>query len=384
MSGIILQSSEQAARADEPGLMAPLHTVVFRQVSSEWERCEQELLRAGIPLGLPHRSAWPHAGTSSGSWFLAVRDGTGTCRGGFGLEVCRSRALPGHLLLRVNRLGESLSGATAPVGLAALADLARRNPRILRVAVALFSRERTARRTLGQLLADLGFRPAEALSSTTTLVVDLTPREEVVFGSLSSTARQNIRAAAKHPVAIKVITDPALGPRMRDLETETRQRTGGNYRLQDWAKLLRFSNAYPELTRPVGMFRTDVERPDGLLAFAWGCHHGDHAQYMAGASTQATSLRIPLAYPLLWDLLMWAKRTGAGWFDLGGVTPGRAGGGDPLGGISDFKRRFSKTCVDVGEEWEFEPHRTRASPARAVSACAAWASSARRGWPWSK
>ena len=79
-------------------------------------------------------------------------------------------------------------------------------------------------------------------------------------------------------------------------------------------------------------------------------------------------------HPLFWDLIVWAKRIGASWFDLGGVTAGSVGSGDPVGGISDFKRLFSKQMIDVAEDWEFEPRPVPARLATLVSAGAGWLS----------
>jgi hypothetical protein len=374
----ISQKGEEVPQPVKPDSAAPLHAIVFQQVSPERERCEKDLLVAGVPLALPHRAAWARAQRSADSWFLAVRDGSGTCRGGFAVEVHRSRALPGHLVLRADRLGTSLAGGTANAALAALANLARRNPQILRVNVELFARDTTVRQELGRALATFGFRRAESRRYTSTPVVDLTPSEDVVFASLSSTARRHIRAASKNPVAIDLITKEAFTPRLRELETETMRRTGGDYWRPDWPAVIRLSNTHPELSRLVGLFRTDAATPNALLAFAWGCHHGDHGQYIAGGSTRETDLRVPLAYTLMWDLLGWARRKGGRWFDLAGTTPGQQGSGDPLGGISDFKRRFSKTVVEVSEEWKLEPHPARAILARTISACAGWITRARR------
>jgi hypothetical protein len=135
-----------------------------------------------------------------------------------------------------------------------------------------------------------------------------------------------------------------------------------------WAEILALSEERPELSRVVGLFRSDRDGPTGLLSFAWGCHHGDHAHYATAASTRRTDLRIPMAYPLAWDLMLWARRNGATTFDFGGITMGSSGGDDPLGGISDFKRRFTDRVVEVGEEWIFEPSPWRARAARWVSA----------------
>jgi lipid II:glycine glycyltransferase (peptidoglycan interpeptide bridge formation enzyme) len=72
---------------------------------------------------------------------------------------------------------------------------------------------------------------------------------------------------------------------------------------------------------------------------------------------------------LIWDLIQWVKRTAALWFDLSGVTLGSTEDGkDALGGISDFKRFFSRTIVNVGEEWILESHPIRTPLAGGASA----------------
>jgi lipid II:glycine glycyltransferase (peptidoglycan interpeptide bridge formation enzyme) len=124
----------------------------------------------------------------------------------------------------------------------------------------------------------------------------------------------------------------------------------------------------------VGLFRTDREGPEALLAFAWGCAHGDQVEYNAAASTRNPEVRLPMAYALAWDLMRWGKSTGAEQFDFGGITAGTHGEEDRLGGISDFKRYFTTMEREVGAEWVLEPRPLRAAVASAVSAGAAWAS----------
>jgi lipid II:glycine glycyltransferase (peptidoglycan interpeptide bridge formation enzyme) len=74
-----------------------------------------------------------------------------------------------------------------------------------------------------------------------------------------------------------------------------------------------------------------------------------------------------MAYPLAWDLIRWARGQGAVIFDFGGISAGTAESDDPLGGISDFKRRFTDRVERVGEEWVYEPHPARAQLARWTS-----------------
>ncbi len=153
---------------------------------------------------------------------------------------------------------------------------------------------------------------------------------------------------------------------------EIMARTGGRHRRHDWPRLVEFCARHPGLARLVGRLHTEVSGPKSLLAFMLSFFHGDHAQYHTAASTGASCLRMSLSYAVAWDLMRWAKSQGATWFDFGGITVGTQGDpDDPLGGISDFKRFFSKQVVDVGEEWTLEPSRVRAGLARGVGKGAA-------------
>lgn len=354
---------------------------VLGELGTDRDRCERELLDAGLPLPLPHRTAWAWSRRPAPSWFLAARDTTRRCRGGFALEVSRSRALPGQLLLRVERLGASLPEETEDALLGALADLAARDGRVLRVNVEVFSADATRRVAIGRSLCAFGFhQAAERRTYSETVAVDLTPTEQTIFASLPPRTRRGIRAVEKNPVTLKAISDPAVALRMDRLCRETMARTGGAYHPQRWDRRIELSVQVPTLSRLVGLFRADQEGPEALLAFAWGCGHGDHAHYEAAASTRRTDLRMPLSYALAWDLICWARDHGARWFDFGGVTPGHTGSDDSTGGISDFKRFFSTTVVRVGDEWVLEPSRMRASVARAVSASVSWLRRARQAW----
>jgi lipid II:glycine glycyltransferase (peptidoglycan interpeptide bridge formation enzyme) len=200
--------------------------------------------------------------------------------------------------------------------------------------------------------------------------VDLGPDEDSIFASLHATARRHIRAVAKHPVEVRPIDSPEFASRLDELVKDTFVRTGGDAERQDWAALIRFSARHPELSRIVGLFRTDRGGPPSLLAFTHGLHHGDSAEYCTAASTRDPDVRVPQTYVLAWDLFRWAKQHGAKVFDFGGITPVSNDGSDPLQGISAFKRFFSKTEVTVGDEWIFEPSPLKASLARVVTSVA--------------
>jgi hypothetical protein len=254
-----------------------------------------------------------------------------------------------------------------------LADLARRPlSRALRVYVELFSRSGEARASVASCLRDCGFQPAAHRNLyRDTLLIDLAGDEEQIFARLHATGRRHVRAVSRAPVELRPITEPALAPRVDALMREAFVRTGGSYHAEDWPAILSLSSREPQLSRVIGLFRAGAHGPDALLAFAWGRMHGDHADYAAGGSTRANDLRTPLGYGTIWDLVRWAKREGAAYFDLGGITRGSHGSEDPLGGISDFKRYFGGTLVEVGEEWTLEPHPLAALAATALSRAAA-------------
>jgi CelD/BcsL family acetyltransferase involved in cellulose biosynthesis len=163
---------------------------------------------------------------------------------------------------------------------------------------------------------------------------------------------------------------------MAALLRETMNRTGGLYQPEDWKSWIAFGNAHPELSHLIGTFREGIQGADALVAFVWGSNHGDHVELRTAASTRLADSRASLTHPLIWELIRWARRARARWFDLGGVTAGNHESNDRRGGISDFKRSFCTHEVTVGEEWALEPNRLRARVARAVSWAAAWLASA--------
>jgi lipid II:glycine glycyltransferase (peptidoglycan interpeptide bridge formation enzyme) len=127
------------------------------------------------------------------------------------------------------------------------------------------------------------------------------------------------------------------------------------------------STEAPHLSRIAILERTDRDGPGAVLAFAWGCMQGRVAEYSESGSTRPADMKVSTSYALMWDLISWARRSGAHVFDLGGITEGDRDSDDPLGGISDFKRFFSQREVEVGQQWLFEPHPARAAAARVIS-----------------
>lgn len=349
---------------------------LIQNPGTAWEAAEQELDARGTPLSIYHRTGWARAiAKDSSSFFVAVRDDDGTCRAGFAVESSRSRALPGHRLLTVLRLGIGLGGLddeALHVALDALRKVVARDRRALRVSVDVYCLDDGARSGTRCALKNAGFaRVPTTRSYERTLLLDLSPSEEALFAALHKSARQGVRNIGKFPVRIATARSAAIAGRLQELSDETRERTGGEHRPIDWQSFIEMSNAMPDRSRIAVLERTDVEGPLAIIAFAWGCTHGDVAEYSESGSVRVTDMKISTSYALLWDLITWARRGGAAIFDLGGVTGGNTASDDPLGGISDFKRRFSQREAEVGEQWELTLRPFRASIAGAVSRTAA-------------
>jgi lipid II:glycine glycyltransferase (peptidoglycan interpeptide bridge formation enzyme) len=143
-------------------------------------------------------------------------------------------------------------------------------------------------------------------------------------------------------------------PQLELISRATTKRTGGCYTPISWRQVMELSRRHPDRSRLIGTFLANSNSSDALLAFAWGCHHGEYAHYEAGGSVRRPGFNTPLSYALLWDLIRWAKVNKAMWFDLGGTTTGNHASAR-LAGISEMKRYFSGVEARVGEEWVYNP-----------------------------
>jgi hypothetical protein len=344
-----------------------LSAAVLGLCEEERARCEHELLTAGTLLHLRNRSAWAQFSRTPSLGFLAVRGADGVCLAGMALDAVPSRSLPGHLFARVLFAGSGLEEEICSSALAELVRYVRSDRRVLRLTVEVFSRDAVARSMLGSTLLQHGFtRAVTTREYSETVGADL-GGDELQLAALPR-VRRNLKRLYRHPVAVRCITSKSDEPRMKNLLQETMIRTNGPNLEQRLKPSLNLSVEYPDLSRLVGLYRTDRNGPDNLLAFAWGINNGDHGAYFLGASTRTGDLgRLPLSYPLIWNLIEWARGLRLAWFDLGGITPGTAHSADPLGGISDFKRAFSKTVLEVREEWTLEPHPGRLAVSRTIA-----------------
>lgn len=341
-----------------------------------WQHCERALMRRGVAVPFSARSD-AELGNAGERCLLEVRRGVDTVAG-VGISIARSRALPGHATLFVNRFGGAADEHAQRAALAGLLHVSRQMPRILWLNVRFFSRNTEELQRFRRWAMGMRMKPMrEARGYTKTLCLDLERSEEEIWAGLHKKVRRDVRVIDKHPVELRPLVDPAAAPVLAALFNAAIRRTGGNVASRDWSRHLALARTRPDLLRIVGLYRHDGSE---LLAFASAYAHGDHAEYADAGSARPSDLRIPLSYALVWDLICWARETGASFFDFGGVTDGTARAGtephadsDRLGGISDFKRYFRGDALVVADEWVYEPHPLRSLVAHGVSAGANYA-----------
>jgi hypothetical protein len=334
-----------------------------RQGTGDWPGLEAAALGSGAVLPLFHRHAWDQIQPEGSTLRVPVTDPSGELLSIVVLQKDRSRILPGHYFLRLPRFGYGWPRDTwAPI-IDTLTALARKDSRVLRLSIEVFLRD--GKTELREILKRSGFQQVPPRSYRHTLTMAVNEPDEAILATRKS-LRKRLKEVEKIGAPVLALTDQQFAPRLIELQQAAMLRSGGAFRIQDWPALLRLSKEHPELSRIVGLFPSaDATQPSDMLGFAWGCMHGDHAEYRAAGTAQLTGAihRLPVSYPLLWDLLRWARESGASWFDLGGVTVDE-GQEDPLAGISAFKSTFSQTLEEVGEEWMLEPHPLRSAVAR--------------------
>ncbi len=331
--------------------------------------CERDLAASGL-LTLPNRALWAQAHGRPPSMFVAVRE-RGRCIYGLAVREERSRAMPGHTILRAERVPAARDLEVMGLAMQALAKLARTRRHVLRVVVETFALDGASLALADEAMRSAGFSVAEPAGTYgDTLLIDLSPELDEIFASLHHAARRKIRAAATHPVVVGSVPT-GYADRMNALLQESFARTGGAFHPLDVDALAAVREQDASALRLTGLFYPDAGAPDDLLAFAVAYNHGPVVEYGVAASTRQAPIRMPLGYAIAWDLIQWARSTGARWFDFGGVTGGTLADGDPRGGISRFKRFFSAHEARVGQDWILEPNPLSAELARRVSQAAA-------------
>lgn len=315
----------------------------------------EELAGRGLPV--PHEyTTWPRFDSAHRWRWCRVLDEQGKLITAFSVELSRSRALPGTLIGRIDRLGRGLHAAVLPNLGPLLREAARQIPRLQRLDVRVFDEDASRRgRYCASIAAYGGTRLADPPGYLRTAALDLGATAQALLASLKPKVRASILAFTRHPGARTAeISDPAFLPRLQELYAAAFQRTGSQVPAVDFHNLLRDASE-GGLSVLVGAFVRDGTAPGDLVAFAWARLHGDHVEYSVGGSDRSADLRGASATgAVLCHIGNWARAHGASWVDLGGVTAPHVAASHPLSGISSFKRRLASREFEVACEYGIE------------------------------
>lgn len=335
---------------------------------SEEARGEADLSRNGIVVPADHRIEWSLAWGHGGRVVEVWSPDQARCACVMVIDVAASRALPGHELWRVDRLGGYAETAALEAAISAISEAAQLRPRVVGVYLGIASRDPEVLARLRARARELGYvRSREPRHYERTSCIDLGDPVEAILGRASGSCRRAIRAVEKNPIEVRTILDPTRGPELGALLRETMRRTEGPTGApRSWSDVIGYARRHPDSARVVGMFSSEG-KGERLVAFALGLRQGDHVEYRAAASTRA-GVRAPVGYALVWDLIEWGKQTGAQWFDFGGRPTGDVP--EELRGIVRFKESFGGTEIPFREEWLLEPRPFLGSARRGISTAA--------------
>jgi hypothetical protein len=278
---------------------------------------------------------------------LQTRDAAGAPSAQIAVFLARPRRAPWLASATADRFGPATDGEEEEFALKVLRDL------FLELGEAVTLRLRPERFDLTELrdfqerAGRAGFHLTDALDVTRTLVCDLRPSDDERLAALSRKVRVNFSSPDLETVDIRVLQDRRYIPQCRAALNAAFDRTVGAGSHFDFETAFSYAARHPDRAAVLGLFMKD--RPETLLAYSTGFRSGASAEYSSAGSVKDPALRaLPFNYWLLWDLMRWAKKGGASFFDLRGVTSG--GASDPLAGISFFKRRFPSRETEVNRE----------------------------------
>jgi hypothetical protein len=278
---------------------------------------------------------------------LQTRDAAGAPSAQIAVYLSRPRRAPWFATGLAERFGPAADGEEEEFALRTLRDLFLELGEVMALrlrperfeSVELWNFQERAQRA--------GYRLADAGDATRTLIYDLRPSEEELLSGFSRKDRTKFRNKELELVEIKPLTDRRFIPQCREALNAAFARTSGEKVHFDFETTFSLISKYPDRAAVLGFFLK--KNPERLLAYSTGFRSGAMAEFSSAGSLKDSELRVfPFNYLLLWNLILWAKRSGASFLDLRGVTGG--GISDPLDGISYFKRRFGGREIEINRE----------------------------------
>lgn len=197
------------------------------------------------------------------------------------------------------------------------------------------------------LLSKIGFVDSPPLSITKTRMIDLRPSIEEIRSSFSANGRARLKIKSKDDdvVEIKEFFNIETIPFLQKALNASFNRSIKKECSYNFQPL--FSN---KVFRLGFYFKQESFEPK---AFVTGVNHDNIVEYSVGGSLDDPRLRrFPFNHILMWELAVRSKSSGSELLDMGGITHGSEG--DPLMGITNFKRLFPGFELSIGREMEMK------------------------------
>lgn len=201
------------------------------------------------------------------------------------------------------------------------------------------------------LLIAAGAHPSRAIQPHWTWVLDITPDDATLRAGLSAGHRGAINAAPRRGLSFRKTADP------NDIEIflglQERTAAAGRFRGQAQA----YHRAVAHTLMPEGAAALYIAEAAGAPVAAALCFDFAGTRYYAHAvSDPQNGRKLQAAAPLVWQMILDARETGASRFDFWGVTPGGepAPGAPPhpWDGFSQFKRSFGGVAIERAGTWD--------------------------------
>lgn len=182
-----------------------------------------------------------------------------------------------------------------------------------------------------RLYDDLGWGPAHSDQPEATWLLDLQPSEEELLALMHEKTRYNIRLAERKGVVAQNADGEKSVEQFLTLLHQTANRK----------KIHPHPDAYYQkmFTQPNLVHVYSAAQNGTVLTMNSTLQCGDTVTYLHGASSNE-GRNVMAPHFLQLHQILDAKKTGARWYDFGGIAPAGAGESHPWFGISRFKRGF--------------------------------------------
>jgi lipid II:glycine glycyltransferase (peptidoglycan interpeptide bridge formation enzyme) len=181
---------------------------------------------------------------------------------------------------------------------------------------------------------------------STTLITDLSQKEDDLLSAMHQKTRYNIRLAKKKEV--EVSKDGYVGIFI-DLVNDTARRHGVRFsNKKHYKSILKVLDGNSDAPKA---FLAQAKHGDDVLAMALCIDFGKTRTYLHGASSE-TKKNMMAPYLLHWELMNDAKESGLTSYDWWGIAPEESSD-HKLAGVTRFKKGFGGKAVSFPKTQDF-------------------------------